>query len=69
MTQQDWFVSYASSVGIQQALSGMAKRIRFDNPMVEHSLVAVHQTNLFVDTLDLFIEHLLTQTRTHETPE
>jgi len=59
MTKQDWFVSYASPIGLRQALSGMAKRIRFDNPMVKHSLVAVHQTTHFADTLDRYIEHLL----------
>lgn len=61
MRKHDWFVYYQSEAGILDAMDGMARRIRFNNPISEHKHVAIESIPKFTDELHGFIE-LLNQT-------
>ncbi|MFQ3228679.1 ACP phosphodiesterase [Reinekea sp.] len=62
MTKQDWFNAYAQPEGIEQALTGMSRRIRFETPLATHahqacSLVAGYD-ECFSDYLNSLTQHL-----------
>lgn len=55
MHHHNWFVSYRQPEGILRALEGMSRRLRFNNPMVEHRLQAVEASQHFEQELHAFI--------------
>ena len=59
MTEQNWFVSYRTEQGMYQALEGMARRIRFTNPIVDHRHQVIEATKTHHAQLDAFVTHLL----------
>ncbi len=58
MSQQDWFVGYRSEAGIKRALSGMAKRIRFQNPIEANQEQALEVYRDFRSDMNDFIHTL-----------
>ncbi|MEJ2041993.1 MAG: acyl carrier protein phosphodiesterase [Reinekea sp.] len=58
MSRQDWFVRYQSKEGIKDALVGMARRIRFANPIVENRDTALGIYADFQSDMTVFIEWL-----------
>ena len=60
MQANDWLVSYRSEAGIKRALSGLAKRIRFANPIVEQRNQALTIYRANKDELAGFLVHLKT---------
>ena len=61
MSEHNWFVSYRTQRGMFQALEGMARRIRFNNPIVDNRQFAIDATIEFATELDAFIKHLKLQ--------
>lgn len=41
MQKYNWFEAYKTTTGISNAIEGMARRVRFTNPMAEHALTGV----------------------------
>lgn len=58
MQKQDWFVSYRHKDGIRQAMQGMSRRIRFNNPMCDNREVAIEATLTHEARLDTFVQRL-----------
>jgi acyl carrier protein phosphodiesterase len=55
MTEYNWFVSYRSEAGILRAIEGVARRIRFDNPMADYRHHALDAGKAFEMEMDSFI--------------
>ncbi|TCS38230.1 acyl carrier protein phosphodiesterase [Reinekea marinisedimentorum] len=58
MMQYDWFVGYRSRKGIHNALLGVARRVRFQNPIEQNAPLAIDWTYDFESTLDQYIDML-----------
>lgn len=55
MAQYDWFVGYRSKKGIHNAFMGVARRIRFQNPIPENAHTAIDSTYRFEPVLHKYI--------------
>ncbi|WP_246109375.1 ACP phosphodiesterase [Reinekea thalattae] len=58
MRNYNWFIAYRSPQGIEKALQGVAKRIRFTNPLTEQAATAVASTQRFKRQFDQHIDEL-----------
>ena len=58
MSKHNWFVSYRTQQGMFQALEGMSRRIRFNNPIIDNRQVALDATDKYREVLNAFINHL-----------
>lgn len=58
MRNYNWFIAYRSPQGIEKALQGVAKRIRFANPITEQAATAVASTSKFKVPFDQHIDEL-----------
>lgn len=58
MQTHDWFVSYRQESGLRQALQGMSRRLKFDNPMVANADQAVTACHQHRDELNAFLAFL-----------
>jgi acyl carrier protein phosphodiesterase len=56
MTEHNWFVTYRSKNGMQRAMTGVAKRIRFSNPIALNAHLAVAWTYEFETVLHNHIQ-------------
>jgi len=61
MQKHNWFVIYRSPEGMKRALEGMSRRIKFDNPIMEHSTFGIQQTKRYKSEIRDFIEYLKTK--------
>lgn len=55
MQTHNWFVSYREADGLDQALNGMARRLKFDNPMRQYRQQAIDATHTYADQLSEFV--------------
>lgn len=58
MQTDNWFVSYRHPIGLDRALNGMARRLKFDNPMRQNRQEAIEATQLYAHDLSAFVHWL-----------
>lgn len=72
MSQHNWFVSYRSKQGMHNAFTGVARRIRFANPIPEHAHLAIewtyHCESVLHDYILMLDSHIRTDGRKGSVP-
>ncbi len=63
MRAHNWFVSYTTTEGLENAMMGIARRLRFANPMHEHRAQAADIARQHQQAMTVFIEDLSAQFR------